>query len=495
MRVSTKIVSGFGILMVLAVVALAYQVSVIHEMQSINRDLSGVNFRAASTVLEMLHILETVEEFSTKYFLLGYPVYEQTLTDVRQEFMEDFQQLQTTVRTDQEREELDRLSEAWNHYWTVFEDQKQKRRVPESADTLPAALASALNRLQAQTYQVYDVVQLSIRQQVTDAADAGAAAERFSWTTGALAFVLGIGVIVVSVGAINTPLRQLTSGTRMIAKGKFWHRLPSDGTDEFSELARDFNAMTQRLGELDQMKKDFVSHVSHELKAPLASIRQMVHVMMQEIPGPLNEQQKKLLRLSYSSADRLAAMVGNLLDVSRMDAGTMEYEITPHDLSAVLESVAHEFELQARQKNISFRLEFDDGGVFVECDRDRIIQVIGNLFENALKFSPEGGEIVSRIQRVTRSGEARVMVSVSDSGPGVPDAHKHKVFLKFHQIKQGKKLTGQGVGLGLHICKMIVEAHSGEIWVEDNPAGGSVFCFTLNSTMNSTIQAEAAKCV
>src|SRR5687767_8453534 len=98
MRVSTRIVSGFGILILLSVVALAYQVSVIHRMQSINRDLSAINFRAASTVLEMLHVLETIEEFSTKYFLLGYPVYEETLMDVRREFQDDFEQLKATVR-------------------------------------------------------------------------------------------------------------------------------------------------------------------------------------------------------------------------------------------------------------------------------------------------------------------------------------------------------------------------------------------------------------
>jgi signal transduction histidine kinase len=96
--------------------------------------------------------------------------------------------------------------------------------------------------------------------------------------------------------------------------------LPAHGNDEFAELARDFNSMTERLGELDQMKKDFVSHVSHDLKAPLASIRQIMHLLLQEIPGSLNEQQHGLIRLSYNSAERLAAMVGNLLDVSRMQA-------------------------------------------------------------------------------------------------------------------------------------------------------------------------------
>jgi two-component system sensor histidine kinase GlrK len=457
-------------------------------LQSINRDLSSINFVAANTVLRMRHEAETIEEFSKKYFLVGGSIYEETLEDVRQDFAANLLSLEKTARSDKERGELEKLSAVWADYWKEFEDQKA-RGSSGDLDELPIKLAGILNRLKAQTETLSEVIQLSIRDEVRRASQVGQAAERFSWLTGAVALILSIGVALVIVSAINTPLRQLTRSTHLIAKGQFWHRLPADGSDEFGELARDFNAMTQRLGELDQMKKDFVSHVSHELKAPLAAIRQMVHLLIQEIPGSLNEQQKRLLRLSYASAERLSAMVANLLDVSRMEAGTMEYEMSPHDLAGIVQSVAHEFELQAQEKKVRLRLQFDDSGVKVQCDRDRIAQVVGNLLENALKFSPENSEIVVRIERAV-SADGLAKVSVIDSGPGVPDAHKHKVFLKFHQVKQGKKIAGQGVGLGLAISKTIVEAHHGSIWVEDNPAGGSIFCFALQAVA----QAEAVKC-
>jgi two-component system sensor histidine kinase GlrK len=245
--------------------------------------------------------------------------------------------------------------------------------------------------------------------------------------------------------------------------------------------------MSERLGELDRMKKDFVSHVSHDLKAPLASIRQIMHLLLQEIPGELNEQQKELIRLSYNSAERLSAMVGNLLDISRLEAGSMEYDIAAHDLVPLINGVTEEFYVQAREKGIRLRVECDHAAVFVECDRDRIVQVIGNLFENALKFSPNGADIVTRVG-LGRGGE--ILISVSDSGPGVPDGHKENIFHKFHQIKQGRKIAGQGVGLGLAICKTVVEAHRGQIWVEDNPNGGSVFYFVLHPAAKE----EIAKC-
>ena len=353
-------------------------------------------------------------------------------------------------------------------------------------DDLPHELSITIDHLQSQSGLVYDVVKASIQQEVMRAAEVGRKAQQFSWISGLIALLLGAVVAAVIVHAINDPLRRLTQGARAIAKGHFWHRLSAYGGDEFSELARDFNVMTEKLGEIDQMKKEFVSHVSHDLKAPLASMRQVMHLLIQEIPGGLNHQQKDLLSLSYKSAERLSTMVGNLLDVSRIEAGTMEYDIARHDVLRLIKEVAGEFEIQARYKNIRFLIESGQDSVLVECDRDRIVQVISNLFENALKFSPNNTNIITTVA----DGDHRVRISVSDSGPGIPDAHKQRIFTKFYQVKNGNKMAGQGIGLGLAICKTIVEGHRGEIWVEDNPNGGSVFGVVLQTAVGE----EALKC-
>jgi len=489
MRVSTKTVSGFGILLVLACIGLAYQVSVLHQMQSINRDLSAVNFRSASTALRIMQLSDTLEEFTQKFFATGDPIYEHQIEGVEQEFLNNIADMQNTIRSERERTEVKRMALTFDEFRQQLTDRKQELNQKREREPgfLPNDLASSVDRLKAEARTTWDAVQLSIRDEVTRAALAGQNAERFSWTAGIVALLLGVFVTLVLVRSINDPLNNLTKGTHLIAKGQFWHRLPVKGPDEFAELARDFNAMSERLGELDEMKKDFVSHVSHELKAPLASIRQVLHILLQEIPGTVNDQQRDLLRLSYNSAERLSAMVGDLLDVSRMEAGTMEYEIAIHDLIPLIATVGGEFEVQARNKQIRLRLECDQESTYVDCDRDRISQVLGNLYENALKFSPSNVEIVTRV-RPSEDGR-RVVVSVIDSGPGIPDDHKERIFLKFHQVKRGK-LTGQGVGLGLTISKTIIEAHHGHIWVEDNPAGGSVFSFSLGAA----VREEAIKC-
>ena len=486
MKVSSKVISGFLILMLLVLVVLANQINVIHQMQSVNRDLAEINVISATTVLRMKELAILLTDNAKRYFTSPHPTYAALVEDFRNDFSEQMAELRKTARSDGERAETEKLSAALDDYRRAFNRLKAQNQSFDPED-LPPDFTIAVNHLEAQTDVVLDAVQVAIKQQVANAAATGQRAERISWIAGILSLILGGIVAAVIAGKINQPLHRLMQGTRAIAKGQFWHRLPAHGNDEFAELARDFNLMSERLGELDRMKKEFVSHVSHDLKAPLASIRQIMHLLLQEIPGALNQQQKGLIQLSYNSAERLAAMVGNLLDVSRMEAGTMEYTMSAHNIVPMVKGVADEFDVQAREKGIRLRLECGEPSIFVRCDRERIVQVMGNLFENALKFSPSHSEIVARAGQ-GKGGE--ILVSVSDSGPGVPAAHKEKIFHKFHQVKPGKKLAGQGVGLGLAICKTIVEAHQGQIWVEDNPNGGSVFSFVLQPAASK----EVLKC-
>ncbi len=482
MKVSNKIISGFLVAMLLAIAVLANQLRVVHQMQNVNQVISDVDVNAARTALDMKTLADDITEDSRKYFAVLDPIYEQKLVDHRAEFLDDIAQLDKAALNDSEHAAITKLRQALDDYWAAFNRLKEQNRKWDS-DDLPPDLTIPMSQLQPESDSAFEAVKGAMKEQVAAAAETGKKAQRISWIAGVVSVLVGVFVLGVIVRSITDPLRRLTQGTRAISKGQFWHRIPAHGKDEFAELARDFNAMTEKLGELDKMKRDFVSHVSHDLKAPLASIRQIMHLLLEQIPGPLNQQQQDLIRLSYNGAERLAAMVGNLLDVSRMEAGSMEYQMSANDVIALIKSVTEEFDIQAREKGIRLQLECAEPAVFAECDRDRIIQVVGNLYENALKFSPPDAAIVTRVGRV----KSEIVISVSDSGPGVPDGHKERIFHKFHQVKHGKKLAGQGVGLGLAICKTIVEAHHGQIWVEDNPNGGSIFSFALRPAVSEEI--------
>jgi two-component system sensor histidine kinase GlrK len=480
MRVSTRIIFGIASVMVLALLALIYQIHIIRKLGILNHDQSRINIEATKTASQMRYQLApTIDEFSRKYFLSDRIHYGPDLDNRWRDFQDAISDLRQLTLSEGEKAAIDRVDKAWKDYQQAWAS--QIRDNPEGQiENFPLDLDTSLQMLQFNVDELHDTVKSSVEERVKAAAAVGLNGERVSLAIGCIALALGGFISILLLYTINRSVRQLSQGTHAIAQGDFGHRIPAKGRDEFAEVARDFNSMSQRLGELDQMKKDFVSHVSHDLKAPLASIRQTAHLLLEQIPGPLNDHQKRLLRLSYNSAERLAAMVGNLLDVSRLEAGSMEYVVAPVDLVALAKSVAEEFGVSAGEKEIVIRIKSQTGGaVIVPCDRDRMVQVIGNLIDNALKFSPRNSEILVTIEESAGGADRLVTLSVSDNGPGVGDDHKLKIFEKFHQVKYGKKIAGQGVGLGLAICKSIVEAHQGRIWVEDNPSGGSVFSFRL----------------
>jgi two-component system sensor histidine kinase GlrK len=487
MTVATKIISGFAVLIALMLAVVVYQVFLIRRMQSVSTDLSSINFSAALASLNLIRDLDQVEEHLKRGFVSRDPSDLAQLKEAHSAFTSNLQETKALGRSEQERLEIERLERFWSDFSDALADTTPDR-------PLPPALQEHLARLNAQTQSVHLATRQAIQERVEQSARTGERAEWISWTAAAVALVLGGLVSLLIAQSILDPLKHLTAGTRAIAEGKSFYRLDTSRSDEFAQLARDFNSLTLRLTELDQMKKDFVSHVSHELKSPLASMRETIHLLLEQIPGALTDKQRRLLELNLESGKRLSTMIGNLLDLSRMEAGVMEYELKGQDLVVLIRDLLAEFEVQAREKGMRIESNLPELPLVVKCDRDRILQVIGNLLVNALKFSRNGATIGIRASSVTEipervpeswkgelegSKEGFVLVSVNDTGPGVPDPHKEKIFQKFHQIKPGKKIAGQGVGLGLAISKIIVEAHRGAIWVEDNPGGGSVFNILL----------------
>ena len=247
--------------------------------------------------------------------------------------------------------------------------------------------------------------------------------------------------------------------------------------------------------EVDQMKKNFISHVSHELKAPLASMQETTHLLLEGIPGTLTEKQRRLLDLNLQSGKRLAQMIGNMLDLSRLEAGVVDYEMQNADIADLVHNVVIELSAQAREKSLRTLTHIQREPLMVECDPNRMVQLFTNLLENALRFSVKGGSIGVYVQSVRQlphmpqiargrmssvnSTSGFALVGISDSGPGIDDANKEKIFHTFHQMKHGKKSLGESLGLGLAISRAVVEAHRGTIWVEDDPSGGAIFFVVL----------------
>jgi two-component system sensor histidine kinase GlrK len=274
-----------------------------------------------------------------------------------------------------------------------------------------------------------------------------------------------------------------------------------------SSLKRRNRQMTERFVELDEMKKNFISHVSHELKAPLASMQETTHLLLERIPGPLTEKQQRLLDLNLLSGKRLAQMIGNILDLSRLEAGIVEYDMQPSDVADLMHNVVMELSNQARERSLRILTDIQREPLIVKCDPNRMVQLFTNLLENAIRFSNRGGFIgvhvrtLRQLPKMPHTARARMgnrvqngfaLIGVSDSGPGIEDHHKESVFHTFHQVKQGKKSPGESLGLGLAISRAVVEAHKGTIWVEDNPSGGAIFFVLLPRAATEMSMAQAS---
>lgn len=226
---------------------------------------------------------------------------------------------------------------------------------------------------------------------------------------------------------------------------------------------------------IDQMKSDFLSYASHELRTPLTSIRNAVSILEKGKAGPFNKTQERFIKIASRNIDRLANLVNDVLDLSKIEAGKLEIKPSELALGALMENVTALFQSQALERGTQFELEIAQNLPSVYADSDRIEQVLCNLLSNALKFTPKGGRVLLSAQT---EGEW-VTVCVSDTGPGLSPEDQTRVFDRFYQVGDVLNKSIQGTGLGLSIAKELVERHGGRISVVSESGQGCCFFFSL----------------
>ena len=219
-------------------------------------------------------------------------------------------------------------------------------------------------------------------------------------------------------------------------------------------------------------REELVAVVSHDLKTPLATISMTTGVLLDELaPAPGTEVRRALERIRRSS-DRMGRLIHDLLDLARLEGGKLSIEPRPHEVAGLMHDVVESLRAEAAAKNLRLEHEVAPGAERARFDRERIMQVMANLVSNAIKFTPARGEIALRSERAG----PEVVLSVRDTGPGIPEEQRARLFDRFWQAQETAQL---GTGLGLSIAKGLVELHGGRIWVASTPGTGSTFSFTL----------------
>ncbi len=293
-----------------------------------------------------------------------------------------------------------------------------------------------------------------------------------------LASVALSSVIVISfliTRSITNPLHLLRIKTREISEGIFKSDLMISASPEISELAQAFNQMSYKLSTLEKVKSDFFSTMSHELRTPLTSIKEGIALLQEETAGPITIKQQKLLNIIAQESHRLIDLVNSSLDLSKMEAGMMTYRFEPADLVPLIDKVKVEMVPLIETKKIGFTVDIKGIVPLIKMDRERILQVFRNLIGNAVKLTPEKGQIEVSVRPVNQ----RIRVAVRDTGPGIPNEHLLTIFNKFHQVSPQKVYQIKGSGIGLAIVKHIIQSHGGEVWAESILGQGSTFYFWL----------------
>ncbi len=246
--------------------------------------------------------------------------------------------------------------------------------------------------------------------------------------------------------------------------------LESDAAPEFLLFGADITARKQ----IEQMKTEFVSTVSHEFRTPLAIIREGVSQVLDGVCGGINKSQEETLSLSLLAIDRLTRLVDGLLDISRIEAGRVELKKDLLDVVHIAGEIHKAFQGRARHKGLELKLRIPKDPISIYADRDKLIQIFTNLAGNALKFTEKGFVEIA----VEGKGEA-VECSVADTGKGIAKEDLNKIFGKFQQFSRTVGPGEKGTGLGLAICKGLVEAHEGKIWLESALEVGTRAVFAL----------------
>lgn len=237
------------------------------------------------------------------------------------------------------------------------------------------------------------------------------------------------------------------------------------------ERTSELQSTNERLTEFDRLKSEFLSNVSHELRTPLAAISSSAKIIQRYSDRDVNSS-KRFSKVIIEESERLTRLINDLLDLSKIEAGKIDWRIVPiDDPASLLEHVVSTFRPLFQESGIDFELVCEPGLPTIAGDPDRLIQVFANLCSNAMKFTPRGGRVSVHASRGASENSPALRVTVTDSGPGIPEEEREVVFERFRQGAAGAK--PRGTGLGLAICREVVRQHGGAIWAEAPDEGGT----------------------
>lgn len=289
--------------------------------------------------------------------------------------------------------------------------------------------------------------------------------------------IAAAGVAIVLTAALSRrilqPVEALTEAARRMESGDLSQRVAVQTKDEIGELARAFNSMADGLARLEQLRRNMVTDVAHELRTPLSNIRGYLEALQDGVAQPCPEVVDSL----HDEAMLLTRLVNDLQDLALAEAGQLRLVLQPAAVGQIVSQVVNAMQTTAASKGLTIRTDLQADLPAVMADAGRVAQALRNLLSNAMSYTPEGGTIT--VTASAGNSAAEVQLSVRDTGIGIAPEHLSHVFDRFYRVDPSRARATGGAGLGLAIVKQLVEAHGGRLWAESTVGQGATFSFTL----------------
>lgn len=476
---------GLGYLViVLVVIALGvYSTVKLGQLNQITRSINSIDSETIRIANRLRDAVLSQRAFEKKYVVSKDQDFHLQFLETEKYIEKDLEQISILMDTTEKKWLIGDVKKFYEQFLSIVQEEVRliKTNKGYSQKKFEKEKESLADQIIHKLEDVMEKAKEAMDSKIEMSGKIGSQASRVAVIITIVSVIMAILIAFFNARTINRPIVLLIKGTREIAKGKFEKHLTIPSPPEINELADAFNHMCDRLKEIDEMKADLISHISHEFRTPLAVIREAVSLHLDSIStGPI-EKQRRLLGIVEEECERLINSVNKILDLSRMDAGMMDYHMEKCRLSHLIEMSVSKIRPIAERKGISLEVKLDGSLPHAGIDSEKIGQVLDNLLDNALKFTPGGGKVsigASLQDRKSSEGfsnkeKGLIEVSVSDTGCGIPEENIQDIFDKF------KKLHGKGTGLGLYIARQIVSAHGGDIWVKSEEKKGSTFSFTV----------------
>jgi signal transduction histidine kinase len=439
------------------------------EMRVIGRE----SLPAVRLEVMLLEAVSALRRLEARYGLLRDAAYLDLFRERVRTMEVDLLRLTALLSTSVEREALAEARARLGDYRTSVERH-------EAAGEPPPA-----QRLEAALERLYVSSETELRRREESAQRLNERSRQVAVGGLVLATLVGLVLSLFAALRIARPLRRLEAATRDVAQRAFSAPIPVRGRDEVAELTRAFNQMAAQLRDMDKLKDEFFSAISHDLRTPLAAISWSAEVLKRGTSGALTSRQERLIDGIMLSSGRLLGLVNQILELGRLRAGKLRLDVGPTDLSQLVAKSVAEVQSLAEQGDLTIEVRIPDGLGELQADGARVQQVLVNLLGNAIKFTPPGGRISVSAEEV----EEAVVVRVVDTGMGIAPDRLGRIFERYEQGHAGAAGSGaaspagaagiEGSGIGLAVVRGIVEAHGGQVWAESREGHGSMFAFRL----------------